>query len=131
MVRTLVSILLLAVALLVAPLNVAAGSPNAACANASSGFIRMDRDAWWANTLEGFVNEGLDVYDQNGEFTAEFDAFAASFGFGDGAGLEYFVRVTQWAAIDKNENGFTCLKERPDTKGNPDYFVTGVDDSAH
>ncbi len=54
--------------------------------------------------------------------------FAAAFGFGDGAGLETFVRVDQWAGIDHNDNGFVCMKRRPITPGNPAYFFNGVDD---
>jgi hypothetical protein len=66
----------------------------------------------------------------SGEFTEEINAWAADFGLVDGAGLEVFVKVSQWAAIDKNENGLVCMKRRPITPGNPAYYFNGVDDQA-
>lgn len=118
--------LLLAVA---AP--VGAAKPAEACAAAPSGYFLTDRDEWWDITVDGFEAEGIDVYEADGvTFTAEFDAFAAEVGFGDGAGLEFFVRVTQWAGIDHNENDLVCMKRRPITPGNPAYFFNGVDDQS-
>ena len=105
--------------------------PERGCPAEASGFFRTDRDAWWERTVEGFEAEGITVYESDRTtFSAEFDAFAAELGFDDGAGLESFVRVTQWDAFDHNANGFVCMKERPVTPGNPAYFFTGVDDQA-
>jgi hypothetical protein len=103
--------------------------PVGSCPAEASGYVLVDRDAWWDRTVLGFENEGIPVYD-NGDFTEEFDAFAAELGFGDGAGLEFFVRVTQWDAFDLNVDGFVCMKDRPNTPGNPDYFLGGVDNTS-
>jgi hypothetical protein len=104
--------------------------PVGSCPAEASGYTLVDRDAWWDRTVLGFENEGIAVYDNNGNFTEEFDAFAAEVGFGDGAGLEFFVRVTQWDAFDLNADGFVCMKDRPNTPGNPDYFLGGVDNTS-
>ena len=103
--------------------------PVGSCPAEPSGYVQVDRDAWWDRTVLGFENEGIPVYD-NGDFTEEFDEFAAELGFGDGAGLEFFVRVTQWDAFDLNRDGFVCMKDRPNTPGNPDYFLGGVDNTS-
>jgi hypothetical protein len=88
---------------------------------ASSGYFIVDVDEWWEITVVGIEQEG---------FTEGDDAFAQSVGFADWADLEYFVKVTQWAAIDKNDNGLVCMKRRPHTPGNPYYFFNGVDDQS-
>ena len=108
-----------------------AGKPVQTCGNAASGYFVVNVDEWWDITVDGFEAAGLTVYETDGvTFTAEFDAFAASAGFGDGAGLEHFVRIEQWAGIDHNGNGLVCMKTRPITPGNPAYFFNGVDDQA-
>ncbi len=108
-----------------------AAKPSNTCGAAASGQFITDRDLWWDITVAGFEAEGIDVYEADGTtFTSEFDEFAAAVGFGDGAGLEHFVRVDQWAGIDHNDNGLICMKRRPITPGNPAYFFTGVDDQA-
>jgi hypothetical protein len=105
--------------------------PPASCPAAPSGWERVDVDEWWDRTVAGFEEAGIDVYESDGTtFTQEFDEFAAAFGFGDGAGLEFFVRVTQWAQIDKNENDLVCMKDWPNTPGTPPFFFGGVDDQA-
>ena len=114
--------------LLIAPLGVVAG-PGGTCPPGPSGWDRVDVDEWWDRTVAGFAEEGIAVYDAGGEYTAEFDAFSAAAGFGDGAGLEHFVRVEQWAEIDKNANDFVCIKDWPNTNGTPGYFFGGVDDN--
>ena len=109
----------------------AAGKPAQTCPAAQSGYFLVDADEWWDITVAGFVAEGITVYESDGmTFTEEFDEFAAAVGFGDGAGLEAFVRVEQWAGIDHNDNGLVCMKRRPVTPGNPAYFFNGVDDQA-
>jgi hypothetical protein len=120
---TLISVLASSVALAAKPANT--------CGAAASGYFLVDRDIWWDITVDGFEAEGIDVYEADGTtFTAEFNQFAADVGFGDGAGLEAFVRVEQWAGIDHNDNGLVCMKRRPITQGNPAYFFNGVDDEA-
>jgi hypothetical protein len=105
--------------------------PSTGCGAAPSGYFLVDRDEWWAITVDGFVAAGIDVYEADGvTFTAEFNQFAADVGFGDGAGLEEFVRVEQWAGIDHNDNDLVCMKRRPITPGNPAYFFNGVDDQS-
>jgi hypothetical protein len=106
-----------------------AAKPVGSCPAESSGFVQADRDAWWNRTVLGFENEGIQVYD-DGHFTDEFNEVAAELGFVDGADLEFFVRVTQWDAFDLNRDGFVCMKDRPNTPGNPDYLLTGVDNTS-
>jgi len=65
-----------------------------------------------------------------GTYTAAFDEFAAAAGFGDGAGLEDFVRVAQCQAIDHNGDDLVCMKRRPITPDNPAYFFNGVDEQS-
>jgi hypothetical protein len=120
---TLVSVLASSVAL--------AAKPSNTCAAEASGYFIVDRDEWWDITVDGFEAEGIDVYVAGTTtFTDEFNQFAADVGFGSGAGLEEFVRVEQWAAIDHNENDLVCMKRRPITPGNPAYFFNGVDDQS-
>jgi len=108
-----------------------AAKPAQTCGAAPSGYFVVDVDEWWDITVAGFEAEGIDVYEADGvTFTQEFNDFAAEFGFVDGAGLEFFVKVTQWADIDHNDNGLVCMKTRPHTPGNPAYYFNGVDDEA-
>lgn len=124
---------LLATALLfvlTAPIALA-GKPANTCGAEAAGYFLVDRDIWWEVTVDGFEAEGIDVYEADGvTYTAAFDEFAADLGFDDGAGLEEFVRVEQWAGIDHNDNDLVCMKRRPITPGNPAYFFNGVDDEA-
>jgi hypothetical protein len=111
--------------------SVLAAKPSNTCGAEASGYFVVDRDEWWDITVDGFEAEGISVYEDDGvTFTDEFNDFAAAVGFGDGAGLEGFVRVEQWAGIDHNDNGLVCMKRRPITPGNPAYFFNGVDDEA-
>jgi hypothetical protein len=103
--------------------------PVGACPADASGYVLVDRDAWWDRTVLGFENEGISVYD-NGNFTEEFGEFATTFGFEDGTDLEFFVRVTQWDGFDLNTDGFVCMKDRPNTPGNPDDLLGGVDNTS-
>ena len=108
-----------------------AAKPSTGCPAAASGWELVDVDEWWDRTVTDFETEGIDVYEDDGvTFTAEFDEFVAGFGFGDGAGLEDFVRVEQWDGIDKNTNELVCMKDWPDTLGTPAYFFGGVDDQS-
>jgi len=108
-----------------------AGKPANTCGAQASGYFVVNVDTWWDITVEGFEAEGITVYEEDGvTYTDEFNQFAADAGFGDGAGLEAFVRVEQWAQIDINDNGLVCMKTRPHTPGNPYYFFNGVDDQA-
>lgn len=129
--RVLIALIAAMLVSVVASPLVLAGKPSNTCAAAASGYFVVDRDLWWEITVAGFEAEGIDVYEDDGvTFTEEFNEFAAALGFGDGAGLEEFVRVEQWAGIDHNDNGFVCMKRRPITPGNPAYFFNGVDDQA-
>ena len=104
--------------------------PIRSCPAEPSAYVLVDRDAWWDRTVLGFENEGISVYDDNGDFTEEFDQVAVELGFVDGADLEFFVRVTGWDSFDLNHDGFVCMKDRPDTPGNPDYLLGGVDNTS-
>ncbi len=112
--------------------SVALGAkPANTCGAAASGYFLVDIEEWWEITVDGFEAEGIPVYEADGvTYTAAFDEFAAAVGFGDGAGLESFVRVEQWDAINHNGNDLVCMKRRPITPGNPAYFFNGVDDQA-
>ena len=127
--RLLVSVSVVAVSALALTSAAVAAKPVGSCPAAASGFVQVDRDAWWDRTVEGFENEGITVY-EDGSFTEEFDQFMMQFGFAGGAALEDFVRGAQWDAIDLNRDGFVCMKDRPNTPGNPDFFLTGVDNTA-
>jgi hypothetical protein len=106
--------------------------PSTGCPSDASGFVRVDRDGWWAASVEGFEIEGIDVYENDGvTFTAEFDEFAVSFGFADGVALQEFILVTNWPNIDGNGNGFTCMKPFAEQgKGWEAYFFNAVDDQS-
>lgn len=111
----------------------AAGRPSGDCPNAASGFFIVDQQQWWDITVAGFEAAGIHVYvdgDPSAGFTAEFDAFAATAGFGDGQGLYDFVWITQWQGIDKNDDLLVCMKYWPVTPGTPSYFFGGVDNTA-
>jgi hypothetical protein len=131
--RLLTSLAILA-SLLMVPAGAMAARPDGHCPNAKSGYFVVNQQTWWNRTVAGFETEGIPVYvggDPNGDFTAEFDAFSAGAGFGDGQGLYDFIWGPQWVGIDKNDNGLVCMKDRPHTPGNPAFFFNGVDDTAH
>lgn len=130
--RFLTLLLVVALTLVVLPIGSAlADKPSNTCPAEESGYLMVDKDGWWGRTVAGFEIAGIDVYEiDETTFTDEFNDFAADFGFGDGAGLEFFVKYTQWAQIDLNDNGYVCMKDRPHTPGNPPYFFDGIDDQA-
>jgi len=107
---------------------VSARPPNA-CPAAASGQERVDVDEWWDRSVAGWAEEGIPVYDGGG-YSAEFDAWAQAFGLADGAAVEDFVRNAQWAIIDKNDNGYACMKNLPNTRGTPGWIFVGTDDNA-
>lgn len=100
------------------------------CPAVASGFAQVDRQTWWDRTVAGVETEGIPVYDEAGDYTEAFEAFAQDLGFADAEALFFFVWVTQWAEMDKNDDGYVCMKDRPRTPGNPAYFFTGVDNTA-
>jgi hypothetical protein len=112
------------------PSMVLATKPHLTCPSADSGHFVVDRDEWWSRTVAGFEAEGIPVYNEDGSFTDEFDDFSADAGFGSGQGLYDFVWGPQWDGMDKNDNGFVCMKDRPHTPGNPAFFFNGVDDQS-
>jgi hypothetical protein len=132
--RRIVALMALSIFLLV-PATAQAKGPVANCPVASSGYFTADKSTWWANTVDGFYAEGIFVYVDRSDpamgYTQAFNDFAAGAGFGDGAGLYDFVWYTQWDAIDKNDDGIVCMKNRPHTPGNPAFFFNGVDNTAH
>ena len=114
----------------VAPVATAA-KPSNTCPAESSGWFLVDRDEWWAVTVEGFEAAGIPVYEADGvTFTQAFNDFAVAFGLADGAALEAFVRGEQWDSFDHNQNGLACMKVLPDTRGHPSWAFGGVDDQA-
>src|SRR5215212_8965843 len=103
--------------------------PIRSCPAEASSYVLVDRDAWWDRTVLGFENEGISVYDNEGHFTEQFEQVAVQLGFADAADLEAFVRGAGWESFDLNRDGFVCMKDRPNTPGNPDYLLGGVDNT--
>lgn len=131
--RRTATFLVVLVVLMLLPASVVAGRPVAGCPDASSGYDLVDQQTWWDRTVAGFEAEEIPVYvggDPANGFTADFDAFSADFGFGDGQGLYDFVWIDQWIGMDKNDDLHVCMKDRPITPGNPAYFFNGVDNTA-
>lgn len=126
--RLVIGMTTLALLAIVAAAPVAA-RPGYGCPTGASGFVRVDRDGWWDRSVAGWAEEGIEVYDGDG-YSAEFDAWAAAFGLVDGAGVEAYVRGAQWDAMDKNTNGWLCMRDQPNTQGSPGYLFVGVDDNA-
>jgi hypothetical protein len=130
-VRRLLVIVTVAVALAALPAAAVAARPGAGCGAAASGFQLVDRDGLWADTVIGFADDGLAVYDQQGAFTAEFEAFAVNHGFADAAALKDWVMGAHWAPYDKNGDGYLCMKDLPNTPGIPGYSFGLTDNTAH
>ncbi len=127
--RGLVLVAALTAALLALPAATLAKSPGGACAGGNSGFVRVDREAWWYDwTVPGFEEAGIDVYDGS-EFSEEFEEFAVAFGFESAQALMGWVLGEQWDGIDLNENDYVCIKDVPNTPGTPAYVFVGTDDS--
>jgi len=116
---------------LLAPSAALATKPALLCPAGTSGYYLVDKDEWWANTVAGFEAEGIQVYQSDGTtFTKVFDDFSAAAGFGSAQGLYDFIWYEQWDGMDKNANGYVCMKNRPHTPGNPAFFFNGVDDQS-
>ena len=106
-----------------------AARPPYACPADASRLQRVDVDEWWDRSVVGWAEAGIPVYDGSG-YSAAFDAWAQSVGFEDGAAIEDFVRNEQWDGIDKNGNGYVCMRNQPNTPGLPGFIFVGVDDNA-
>lgn len=105
--------------------------PAHTCPAAASGFERVDRDGWWDVTVQGFAEEGISVYEWDGEtYSDQFEAFAVAFGFASAAEAEFWVRYVQWAGIDRNQNDYACIKDLPNTPSRPGFVFNGTDDRA-
>ena len=119
-----------AVVLALASVTPVLARPDHACPATASGFDRVTIDEWWDRSVVGWAEEGIAVYDAGGAYTAEFDAWGASVGLVDGAGVEAYVRGPQWATINKNGNEHVCMRNQPNTNGSPGWIFVGVDDNA-
>jgi hypothetical protein len=75
-------------------------------------------DAAWDLALAGFAEEGLTA-----------DEVAGLFGFGSVEEL-YGFALDDRRAIDRDANGWVCLKDLPDTPGIPAFIFQFVDDRA-
>jgi hypothetical protein len=119
--------------LLVSAAPAVAAPPSKSCPPGASGYVAVPVDwAWqsgdglpaagddpaWDFALAGFVAEGL---------TAE--EVAALFGFGSVEEL-YGFALDDRRAIDRDANGWVCLKDLPDTPGIPAFIFQFVDDRA-
>ena len=113
--------------------SVAAAPPPKSCPPGASGYVAVPVDwAWkfgdglppagddpaWDRALAGFAAEGL---------TAE--EVAALFGFASVEEL-YGFALDDRRAIDRDANGWVCLKDLPDTPGIPTFIFQFVDDRA-
>jgi len=111
----------------------AAAPPSKSCPPGSSGYVAVpvdwawkfgdglpaaDADPAWDLALTGFAAEGL---------TAE--EVAALFGFGSVEEL-YGFALDDRRAIDRDANGWVCLKDLPDTPGIPAFIFQFIDDRA-
>jgi len=132
--RRLVISTLAAILLLCGSSAIALGvKPSNSCPSSTSGYFLVDVDGWWEVTVDGFEAEGIPVYESDGvTYTDEFNDFAIGFGLASGAELEAYVRGPQWANIDRNGNGWGCMKARPTTPGNgtPAFLFNGTDDAS-
>jgi len=108
--------------------------PDASCPDESSGFVTVDQQGWWDNTVAGFVAEGIPVYiggDPANGFTEEFEDFAMAFGFADAQAFYDYIWGPQWQRIDRNDDLLVCMKPYPLTPGNPAYLFNGIDNTAN
>lgn len=131
--RRLVSALL-GISLVVASAIPAFASPPARnCPNPASGWVKVDRAAWWAESIDGFAIAGIEVYvggDANNGFTPEFDQFSMDFGFADGQALFEFIVGEQFEGDDPNGDGLVCMKRNPINPANPGFFFSAIDNVA-
>jgi hypothetical protein len=101
-----------------------------ACPNEASGYDRVTIDEWWDRSVAGCAEAGITVYDANGDYTVEFDAWAVAFGLEDGAAVEAYVRGPQWSTIDRNGNDHACMRDMKNSPGMPGWIFNGIDDNA-
>ncbi|NJD28401.1 MAG: hypothetical protein FIA92_08895 [Chloroflexi bacterium] len=108
--------------------------PDGQCPTAESGFVLVDQEGWWNETVAGFALAGIPVYvggDPNAGFTVDFDAFAVGWGFADGQALYEYILGPQWDRLNINGDAYLCLRHPPVNPSNPGYFFTGIDNSAN
>ena len=119
-------------AALLVPGGALGAKPAGSCPAAASGFVQVDSAGWWERSVAGFAAAGIPVYDQHGNYTAAFEAFARSVGFDDAAAFERFIRGEQFAGMDRNADGYVCMKAGPHTAppGFAAYLFTGIDNNA-
>lgn len=118
-------------AVLLVPGGALGARPVGSCPPAVSGFVKVDRDGWWERSVAGFEAEGIPVFDELGNYTDEFEAFARSWGFEDAAALvHYILWGEQWTGYDRNDDGFLCMKAGPRTPGFPAYLFIAIDNTA-
>jgi hypothetical protein len=131
--RRLISIALAAGMLLATAGAALAAKPALTCPADASGHELVDVDGWWANTVEGMALEGIEVYvdgnPANG-YTGEFEALANDFGFDSAQAFVDFIYGPQWDAIDRNGDGYACMKPYPQTPGSPADLFNGTDNNA-
>jgi hypothetical protein len=75
----------------------------------------VDGEGWWAQTLQGMIDAGVDPEDVADEFDMTVEEF------------KEFVIADVLAAVDKpgNDDGFVC--SRPAPASYPSYFFMGMD----
>jgi hypothetical protein len=110
-----------------------AAQPARECPNPTSGWSKVDRDGWWAASVEGFAIAGITVFvggDATNGYTAEFDELAAEFGFADGAAFHDFILGEQWDGLNPNGDDYVCMKAVPINAANPGYLFSSIDNVA-
>jgi hypothetical protein len=113
--------LALAGALVVTPVTVLGRSPGGSCPADASGFTRVTLVEWWLNTVEiGF----------GGDLDLAVETIAAVLGIEPTVEAAREAVMAGAATLDLNGNGSVCMKEFPDSNGQPYYAFNGIDDAA-
>ena len=94
-----------------------ASKPSSDCPAEASGWVRVDGEGWWEATVAGILEEGLTV---EGE--------AERFGFGDDVDAFKAAVIENIFFFDKNDNGYICMQDLPNTPGLGAFIINAVDD---
>ena len=113
--------LALPVALLLMPVTVLGRSPGGSCPAQASGFTRVTLEEWWLTTVEiGF----------GGDLDLAVETISALLGIEPTVDAAREAVMAGAAILDLNGNGSVCMKEFPDSNGQPYYAFNGIDDAA-
>jgi hypothetical protein len=119
--------------LLAAATPVFAGVPARNCPTERSGWFKVDAQGWWDETVDGMAIAGIDVYvagDPAKGYTSAFEQFAIDQGFVDAQALYEWAVGEQWLILDRNGDGYVCMRTLPINPANPGFFFGSIDNSA-